>query len=139
MSIITGIEDFLRELNQDHLYIRNVVATEHREAHNPQYADIPSGLSPEIAKLLQEMGIASLYSHQSTAIESILNRQNTLISSGVASGKSLCYQLPILNNLLSTCLQTLCSIPPSFGPGPAAKEGSPELSLQKLLPASTFL
>jgi DEAD/DEAH box helicase domain-containing protein len=86
-----GIEDFLRNLDQDHRYIRNIVATEHREARSPQYAGIPSGLRPEITRLLQDLGISSLYSHQNTAIESILNKQNTLISSGVASGKSLCY------------------------------------------------
>lgn len=69
-----------------------------REAAN---VDIPEALHPDLLTLLHKQGIRHLYGHQAEAITASLKGENLVISTGVASGKSLCYQLPILNKLLS--------------------------------------
>ena len=65
-----------------------------------KFKEIPSRIHPTIVKMLDKQHIVQLYSHQNEAIEHILNKRNTVITTGVASGKSLCYQLPIINDLL---------------------------------------
>jgi len=62
-------------------------------------APIPESLSPALAEQLQKQGIAHLYAHQADAYQRISDGQHVVVSTGTASGKSLCYQLPILSNL----------------------------------------
>lgn len=65
----------------------------------PQFEPLPGKLSPVIHEKLSQQGIIQLYSHQSAAYESVLQGNHVVISTGTASGKSLCYQLPILDTL----------------------------------------
>ena len=44
-------------------------------------------------------GIASLYSHQADAWETVMRRGHTIVTTGTASGKSLCFNLPVLHVL----------------------------------------
>jgi len=62
-------------------------------------APIPASLSPVLTEQLQKLGISQLYSHQAAAYQRITDGHHVVISTGTASGKSLCYQLPILSNL----------------------------------------
>ncbi|MFT5059519.1 MAG: DEAD/DEAH box helicase domain-containing protein [Planctomycetota bacterium] len=62
----------------------------------------PERLHPELQRVLRDQGILELRSHQSQAIEHILNGEDTLIATPTASGKTLCYTLPILQRLLET-------------------------------------
>ena len=94
-----AINDFVERLQSDKRHRETIVSTHIQEAREPVYADYPVLLSPLLVQVLQDQGIDRLYSHQAEAIRHILQRQSVVISSGVASGKSLCYQLPILNVL----------------------------------------
>ena len=42
----------------------------------------------------------NLYQHQTDAIKQILRGENTVVATGTSSGKTLCYQLPILDDLI---------------------------------------
>ena len=94
-----AINDFVERLQSDKRHRETIVSTHIQEAREPVYADYPVLLSPLLVQVLQDQGIDRLYSHQAEAIRHILQRQSVVISSGVASGKSLCYQLPILNEI----------------------------------------
>ncbi len=59
---------------------------------------IPDGLSPDVRAGLKRVGIDALYEHQAEAIMSAAERA-TVITTGTASGKSLCFQLPTLQEL----------------------------------------
>jgi DEAD/DEAH box helicase domain-containing protein len=61
-------------------------------------APIPSQLSPIVAKALHAAGIDQLYTHQAKAIEAALHGP-TIVTTGTASGKSLCFQIPTLEAL----------------------------------------
>lgn len=68
-------------------------------AKTPVYASSMSSLSPVAVKLLERNGINRLYSHQFEAIAALDSKKNVLISTPTASGKSLVYQLPILEEI----------------------------------------
>ena len=57
---------------------------------------LPKDLHPQLAEALLSAGISELYSHQAASYESVAN-DNTIITTGTASGKSLCFNLPTLN------------------------------------------
>lgn len=65
------------------------------------FVPIPQFVTPVIQKSLLSLGIQNLYSHQAEALEAIHNGQNVIISTGTASGKSLCYMLPIFEKLIT--------------------------------------
>ena len=47
-----------------------------------------------------QLGERSLYRHQTDALKLLLARENSIIATGTSSGKTLCYQIPILDDLL---------------------------------------
>jgi DEAD/DEAH box helicase domain-containing protein len=61
-------------------------------------APIPPQLSPTVAQALHAAGIDQLYTHQAEAIEAALCGP-TIVTTGTASGKSLCFQVPTLEAL----------------------------------------
>ena len=62
-------------------------------------APIPDELHPQVREALERAGITSLYSHQADAWESVMRRGHTIVTTGTASGKSLCFNLPVLHML----------------------------------------
>jgi DEAD/DEAH box helicase domain-containing protein len=64
------------------------------------YAPLPRDLHPELVAALRSRGIDQLYSHQSEAYASIRNGKNVVVVTPTASGKTLCYNLPVLQRLL---------------------------------------
>lgn len=69
-------------------------------ARTPDYAPIPTDLHPSLFKALSSKGIGSLYSHQVTAWENIQAGRNIALVTGTASGKTLAYNLPVLDRIL---------------------------------------
>ncbi|MDR1748532.1 MAG: DEAD/DEAH box helicase, partial [Spirochaetaceae bacterium] len=61
---------------------------------------LPDSLHPELKAALGRHGIHSLYSHQAEAWESVRGGNNTVIVTPTASGKTLCYNLPVMQALL---------------------------------------
>jgi DEAD/DEAH box helicase domain-containing protein len=67
-------------------------------AREPQFAPIPSDLHPAVREGLQRAGIDQLYAHQAEALEAAWAGP-TIVTTGTASGKSLCFNLPTLDVL----------------------------------------
>ena len=91
-----GLEDFLawvRQLNGEVTCIKKFPA---RSASYNGFA----GLDRRIADALKESGIASLYSHQSQAVSSAMAGRDIVIVTPTASGKTLCYNLPVMEAAL---------------------------------------
>lgn len=64
-------------------------------------APFPSQLDQRLVRALQALGITSLYSHQAAAIEAALDGKNLVLVTPTASGKTLAYNLPVLQQILS--------------------------------------
>lgn len=58
-------------------------------------------LGAALARLLRKKGIEQLYSHQVAALEAARERRDLVVVTGTASGKTLCYNLPILEAVLA--------------------------------------
>ena len=78
-----------------------VRAVRHEPAVEAIFTAIPPAVDGRLRAALEKRGIARLYSHQAEAFEAIQAGKNVAIVTPTASGKTLCYNLPVLN-LLST-------------------------------------
>ncbi len=78
-----------------------VRAIRRTEARAAEYAEFPDAADPRLRRVLASRGISRLYSHQALAFETIDAGRNAVIVTPTASGKTLCYNLPVLNRLLA--------------------------------------
>ena len=62
-------------------------------------APFPPWLDPRIVRGLEDRGITSLYSHQAEAVEAVHAGEDVVVVTPTASGKTLCYALPVLQAL----------------------------------------
>ena len=70
------------------------------EAAGPaETVGLPASLAPELAAALPANGIEALYSHQLEGLEAAASG-NVIVTSGTASGKSLSFNLPVLDQLV---------------------------------------
>jgi DEAD/DEAH box helicase domain-containing protein len=69
-------------------------------ASPPSFAPLPADLRPELAQALARRGIERLYSHQAEAYEAVRRGRHLVVVTPTASGKTLCYNLPVLQRLL---------------------------------------
>jgi len=76
-------------------------AIRHEPASSGTYQDLPDSVNPLLRRALADRGIGRLYSHQAEAFHSIERGQNVVVVTPTASGKTLCYNLPVLNLLLA--------------------------------------
>jgi DEAD/DEAH box helicase domain-containing protein len=67
-------------------------------AKAPETEPLPDGLHPHFLEALRRSGVSELYSHQAEALDSAL-KGNTVVTTGTASGKSLAFNLPVLETL----------------------------------------
>src|ERR1700674_2519432 len=61
-----------------------------------RHADFPEALAPTLRAALYARGITHLYSHQRAAWDHIIAGRHTVVVTPTASGKTLCYNLPVL-------------------------------------------
>ncbi len=66
-----------------------------------RYRPIPDFIHPLLREALERGGIERLYSHQAEAIEAVHEGKNVVVVTPTASGKTLCYNLPVLHSKLS--------------------------------------
>ncbi|MGE5223332.1 MAG: DEAD/DEAH box helicase, partial [Omnitrophica WOR_2 bacterium] len=78
----------------------NIVEWRSLPARQARYTLFPSGIHPALVQALRQQGIQALYTHQAEAWEKTRSGQNVVVVTGTASGKTLCYNLPVLDRLL---------------------------------------
>jgi DEAD/DEAH box helicase domain-containing protein len=77
-----------------------LTAVRHFPAREAQWADFPAWVHPDLAAAYAGKGIRRLYTHQAEAAEAVHAGKNVVIVTPTASGKTLCYNLPVLNAVL---------------------------------------
>jgi DEAD/DEAH box helicase domain-containing protein len=75
-----------------------LVAESAEAEHPPRLVKLPRSLDPGLSEALRRAGIERLYSHQRDALEAAAD-SNLVITSGTASGKSLAFNLPVLDGI----------------------------------------
>lgn len=91
----------LERLRFEQQFMKNVAAWEMIPPRPARYAEIPSALDKRLVETLRRRGISPLYTHQSEAVRAALAGENVAVVTGTASGKTLCYNLPILHTVLN--------------------------------------
>src|SRR5271154_2243321 len=75
-------------------------AIRHQAAREGEYAEIPASVAPALREALVARGIPRLYTHQAEAFEHCVNGKNVVVVTPTASGKTLCYNLPVFQRLI---------------------------------------
>ncbi len=96
-DIEAAVASFRSRMGPENSPIR---AVRHLEARPPRYAPIPAAVEPALRTALETRGIRQLYSHQAEAFDHVAAGRNVVVVTPTASGKTLCYNLPVLNRLL---------------------------------------
>ena len=78
----------------------HVTAVRRLEAVPAQYAPFPAALDGRLTQALASRGVTQLYTHQADAIDHALGGRNVVVITPTASGKTLCYNAPILHSIL---------------------------------------
>lgn len=78
-----------------------VRAIRHQPARPAITGPMPESLNVRLKLALAQRGIESLFAHQADALENLEAGRNVVVVTPTASGKTLCYNLPVLNSLLA--------------------------------------
>ncbi|MET0896080.1 MAG: DEAD/DEAH box helicase [Acidimicrobiia bacterium] len=92
--------DTLAGLADEPQLAERVVFTAREPARDARFAEPTTGLSPELRSCLIRNGITSLWEHQAHAVDLLREGRSVVLTTGTASGKSLAYQLPIVDSVL---------------------------------------
>ena len=95
-----NVDQLTQLLRQDPLFMENVVRWEVLPPRQAQYAPFPEGLDPRLQPVLEKRGIHQLYTHQAHSIRATGEGKNVVVVTPTASGKTMCYNLPVLSAIL---------------------------------------
>ena len=87
-------------LQRDQAFAPYVTGWKVRPAREARTAEWPQRVALELREALAIRGIRAPYTHQAEAIERILDGEDLVIVSGTASGKTLCYNVPVVQAIL---------------------------------------
>ena len=91
------LAEVLERLRSDPRYAENVVTWHVQEARPPEWADWPDWVHPDLRRTLKEYRYERLYTHQRQAADLAHAGKNVCVVTPTASGKTLCYNLPVLD------------------------------------------
>jgi len=94
-------KESLEQLLENSEFTPNIIINRLLPAQEGIFSPFPNELNPRIAKALQNRGIKELYIHQSEVWKQVKTGKNVVVVTPTASGKTLCYNLPCLDALLS--------------------------------------
>jgi len=99
-SALDSVQEILRTLVAR--YRRDEVLTAVRQipAREAKFRPIPNWVTSALSEAYRAKGIQELYSHQAHTAELVHDGKNVVVVTPTASGKTLCYNLPVLNAVL---------------------------------------
>ena len=95
-----NVEQLAEKLRRDSLFMENVVRWEELPAREARYGDYPIGLDERLRPVLRQRGVQQLYSHQAHSIAATMRGEDVVVVTPTASGKTMCYNLPVLDSIL---------------------------------------
>ncbi len=69
-------------------------------ARAADYVDFPANLDPRLIDAIRKRGVHKLYRHQAEALDAVSAGKDIVVVTPTASGKTLCYNLPVLNTVM---------------------------------------
>lgn len=94
------LRQILDRIQSDPRLSSRIAAWRELPARRAQFAPFPDAVHPDLARALQTRRIEALYTHQAEAFAAVHTDRNVVVVTPTASGKTLCYNLPVLNRIL---------------------------------------
>ncbi len=94
------IAEYIKKLQNDPAFMDNVTSWQVLPARPARYGEFPAELDARIVETLRRRGIVRPYCHQSQAIAAALAGRDLVVVTPTASGKTLCYNVPVLQSIL---------------------------------------
>jgi DEAD/DEAH box helicase domain-containing protein len=94
------LSEWLARAEADRRFRENTTSITHIPASEGKFAPYPQWVDPALQRVLTERGITRLYSHQARAIELVHQGRDVVLVTPTASGKTLCYNIPVLQRIL---------------------------------------
>jgi DEAD/DEAH box helicase domain-containing protein len=101
-TAITRVHEVLDALAARDVHGEILTAIRHYPAREAQWMGFPTWTHGDLRAAYLGKGIRQLYSHQAAAAEAVHAGKNIVVVTPTASGKTLCYNLPILNAILES-------------------------------------
>ncbi|WP_374717899.1 DEAD/DEAH box helicase [Neobacillus sp.] len=101
MKYKKNLQDILTEFKMNDDFKKNIVAWRTIPERPAQTVPLPENLHPLLKEALISRGIDQLYTHQQTAYETIMKGNSIVAVTPTASGKTLCYNLPVIQTMLT--------------------------------------
>jgi len=92
---------FLQNLETQSTYDAQIVHVEHILPREASYAALDEPLAVELQDCLNKHGLSSLYAHQAEAVNEARQGRNVIVATSSASGKTLCYNIAVLEAILT--------------------------------------
>lgn len=96
-----SISELLQSWQYDEELKRNIIYWHTLDGKRAEYAPFPDELHPSLQKALRLRGIEQLYTHQREAFDKATSGTSFTAITPTASGKSLCYHLPVLQEIIN--------------------------------------
>ncbi len=93
-------EKFMNKLESADFYRGQMVRAQRIDSRKAVHGKLDHPLRKELRDVLAGSGIVQLYSHQAEAINALLKGQSVVVATSTASGKTLCYNIPVIESLL---------------------------------------
>ncbi|HWO95747.1 MAG TPA: DEAD/DEAH box helicase [Bacillus sp. (in: firmicutes)] len=100
MKVRKNLQEVINVLKDHPDYQQNIVHWHTIEPKEAKTAPFPSFMDERLIQALESRGIGSLYTHQETAFSTAYKKQSFVAVTPTASGKTLCYNLPVLQTIL---------------------------------------
>lgn len=95
-----NLEQMLDYFRASDRIMKNITSWVEIPAREAQYSDFPECLDQRLAAALEKRGVHKLYTHQASAVAEIGKGKDIVVVTPTASGKTMCYNLPVLNAIL---------------------------------------
>lgn len=95
-----NLPQLLEKLRSNPVFMENVTAWRTVPPRTAQYAAWPQEIDPRLPQALARHGIGQLYTHQAACFQAAQAGQDFVVVTPTASGKTLCYNLPVLAEIL---------------------------------------
>lgn len=129
---------FIDSLTSSYDYKGQIVHIETIPARSASYGRLDPPLSAALQRVVEGLGVRELYTHQVSAIEHARAGRHVVVVTGTASGKTLCYNIPVVERIMSDPAATALYVFPTKaltqdqqrGLARIAELGGPELRLR---------
>ena len=100
MGAMNGVHETIRSLQEDAAFMSCVTRWERMDPRPGICEPLPDDIDPRVRAALEARGVDSLYSHQAESYRAARSGRDFVVVTPTASGKTLCYNLAVLQSIL---------------------------------------